>query len=237
MISFVIPTLNEASVLEKTLLWLSWYSWEKEIIISDGKSRDATIEIANKFTDKVVVYDSSKRQTIGQARNMWADIAKGEYICFLDADVIVVEPDLFFEKILQKFKSDKKIVALTVFMKVLPGLETTADRIIYGALNYFYSFLNRIWIGAATGEFQFVTAEAFKKVWGFDEILIGGEDSDHFYKLSKIGRTIFADDLIAFHTGRRPHKVGWPKLLLTWFITLFPMSIRKFFLKEWKEVR
>jgi hypothetical protein len=55
-----------------------------------------------------------------------------------------MDPDSFFEKILQKFNSDKKIVALTVFMKVLPGLETTADRIIYGALNYFYSFLNRI---------------------------------------------------------------------------------------------
>ncbi|MEI6711131.1 MAG: glycosyltransferase [bacterium] len=70
MISFIIPTLREASVIEKTLLWISQYNGEKEIIISDGGSDDGTIEIARKYTDKIIVYKGEKRQTIGMGRNL-----------------------------------------------------------------------------------------------------------------------------------------------------------------------
>lgn len=57
MISFIIPTLNEESVLENILKWLSGFNGEHEIIVSDGKSNDRTIEIANKYADKVVIYN------------------------------------------------------------------------------------------------------------------------------------------------------------------------------------
>jgi glycosyltransferase involved in cell wall biosynthesis len=64
MISFVIPSLNEEATIEKTLLWISKYSGEKEIILSDGRSTDKTLEIARKYTDKIVIYEGTERQTI-----------------------------------------------------------------------------------------------------------------------------------------------------------------------------
>jgi len=70
MISFIIPTLREESSLEKTLNWLSTYTGENEIIISDGGSTDKTLEIARKYTDKIIVYEGTKRQTIGMGRNL-----------------------------------------------------------------------------------------------------------------------------------------------------------------------
>jgi len=70
MISFIIPTLCEESVIENTLQCINKYSGEKEIIISDGNSQDKTIEIAKRYTDKIIVYKGEKRQTIGMARNL-----------------------------------------------------------------------------------------------------------------------------------------------------------------------
>ena len=70
MISFVIPTLNEMKTIEKTLRSVWGYSGEHEIIISDGNSRDGTVEMARRYTDKVIVHDKPGRQTIAMARNI-----------------------------------------------------------------------------------------------------------------------------------------------------------------------
>ena len=165
MISFIIPTLREESVIEKTLTWLSTYTGEKEIIISDGRSDDKTLEIARKYTDKIIVYEGTKRQTIGMGRNLGASIASGEYLVFFDADMVVPDPDKFFATAISTLNKTKKAVALTAFMRVLPEFETWEDRIIFGGLNYLYVILNNILhIGGASGEFQMVRAEAFHTV-------------------------------------------------------------------------
>lgn len=238
MISFIIPTLNEASSLEKTLDCISAYSGDKEIIISDGKSTDATIEIAKKYTDKIIIYNGTQRQTIGMGRNLWASIANGEYLVFLDADVSIFDPDVFFARAISIMDETSDSVAITAYIRVLPEWETTADKYIFGTLNNVYFILNNILhIGGASGEFQMVRTEAFRKAGWFDEVLIGGEDHEHFRRLARIGRTISAKDLTIFHTGRRAHTIGWPKLLSIWAITMLPMSIRKFILKEWSVIR
>ena len=97
MISFVIPTLNEIKTIEQTLQCLTAYSGTHEIIISDGNSKDGTVDICRKYTDNVIVYDKPDRQTIAMARNMGAADAKGEYLVFLDADVVIPDIDRFFE--------------------------------------------------------------------------------------------------------------------------------------------
>ena len=238
MISFIIPTLREASVIEKTLLWISQYNGEKEIIISDGGSDDGTIEIARKYTDKIIVYKGEKRQTIGMGRNLWASIASGEYFVFVDADVTILNPDIFFAEAFKILENTPNSVALTAPMRVLPEMETRADRIIFWALWYLFMFFNNvIHIGWASGEFQMVRQDAFKKVGGFDEELIGWEDKNHFEKLAKIGRTISARNLLIYHTGRRAHKIGWPRLLMTWMLTLLPIKLQKIIWNEWKVVR
>jgi len=144
MISFIIPTLREESVLEKTLIWLTAYTGEKEIIISDGRSDDKTLEIARIYTDKIIVYEGTERQTIGMGRNLGASIASGEYLVFLDADVTIFDPNVFFAEALKILQTTPNGVALTAPMRVVPEMETWADRIIFGALGYFFMFLNNI---------------------------------------------------------------------------------------------
>src|SRR4051812_47233932 len=96
-LSIIIPTLNEEKILEKTLLHLrELHDIPYEIIVSDGKSKDKTIEIANKYADKVVVYEGEKRQTIGMGRNLGASVAQGDFFVFLDADMYVPDINDFF---------------------------------------------------------------------------------------------------------------------------------------------
>ena len=86
MLSFIIPTLNEHQTIERTLRCLSGYSGDHEIIVSDGNSSDDTVEICRRFTDRIVVHDEPRRQTIAEARNAGAAAARGNHLVFVDAD-------------------------------------------------------------------------------------------------------------------------------------------------------
>ena len=239
MISFVIPTLNEIKTIEQTLQCLTAYSGTHEIIISDGNSKDGTVDICRKYTDNVIVYDKLDRQTIAMARNMGAADAKGEYLVFLDADVVIPDIDRFFEAAEEAFRSDERLVALTVQYKVVPEQRTLADGIFFRMLGLQFLLSNNILrIGAAGGEFQMIAGDAFRTVGGFNEKLAAAEDMDLFQRLSNIGRTRFERSLTVYHTGRRAHTVGWPRLAWEWFTNSMSVwMFKRSASKEWKEIR
>jgi hypothetical protein len=60
---------------------------------------------------------------------------------------------------------------------------------------------------------------------------------DLFWRLAKIGKTKLHLGFNVYHTGRRAHKIGWPRLLWQWISN----TITVFFFKrsdgEWKEIR
>ena len=238
MISFIIPTLNEEKIIKDTLNSVKEFHGDYEIIVSDGHSTDKTAEIAREYTEKFIVYNGIKRQTIGKGRNDGASVANGDYLVFLDADVFIKNSDAFFNKAFKVFEKNKKIVAITAYIRVLPEFERTSDKIIWWVINSSYILLNNILgIGGASGEFQMIKKEAFIKVGGFNEVLIGGEDHELFRRLAKIGKTHFERSLTVYHTGRRGHKLGWPKFVGLLFLATLPVFIKRFFLKEWKEIR
>ena len=239
MISFIIPTLNEEKVIEKILSCIAQYSGPKEIIISDGKSKDRTIEIVRKYTDKIVIHSKPTRQTIGEARNAGAKIAKGDFLVFLDADTYIENPHSFFGEILQIFLEKKDLIAVTVSIRVFKEMETVGDKIVFTSLGYLNYFLNNL-VGSAgaAGEFQMIKRSAFEQVGGFSEKIVASEDYELFRRLHTIGRTRFVSKLKIYHTGRRAHAVGWLKLLCTWIMNdLAVRFTKKSVTKEWTEVR
>lgn len=239
MISFVIPTLNESKTIEKTLRCLAEYSGEHEILVSDGNSHDGTIELCRAYADDVIVYDRPERQTIAMARNMGAAAAKGDYLVFVDADVVIPDIDHFFRVAHDEFRRRPRLVAMTVRYGVFADVATRFDRYVFRMLGYQFLLQNNVFgIGASGGEFQMITADAFRAVGGFDERLAAAEDMDLFRRLSKQGQTRFVGSLKVFHTGRRAHAVGWPRLLWSWFTnSLTVFLFRKSTSKEWKEIR
>lgn len=241
MISIIIPTLNEEKTIEKTLQSLRELSndYNHEIIVSDGRSTDRTIEIAKKYNTKIVVYDDTIRQTISNARNLGASVASGDIFVFLDADVTIPDINAFFKKALDLFNKEEKLVGLTVRIKVLPESETLTDKIILGTFDYVNLFLNNVLrFGGASGEFQMIRASTFKKLTGYNEKIVVAEDIDMFQRLAREGKTKIEMSLKIMHTGRRAHKVGWPKLLWEWSINgLSVLIFNHSFRKVWEEIR
>jgi len=239
MISFVIPTLNEEKAIEKTLRCVSAYSGEKEIIVSDGASKDRTVELARNYADRVIVYEGEKRQNIAGGRNAGAAVASGDFLVFIDSDTIIPDINSFFAKVLSVFQKDPALSAMTVFYRVYPEDETWADRIIFKSLGLLFYFYNNILgIGGSGGEFQMIRTEDFKRAGGFNENLAASEDMDLFWRLAKLGKTRLERSLFIYHSGRRAHEVGWPKLLYQWTTNgISALFFAKSGTNEWTQVR
>lgn len=239
MISIIIPTLNEEKILKSTLLSLkAGLTVDHEIIVSDGKSTDETVSIAHAYADKVVVYEGTTRQTIAAGRNAGAKVASGDILVFFDADCSIKNPDLFFKTAIDHFKSPS-LTGLTGWLKVLPENANFFDIVISYIVSFIYMIENNILkIGLASGELQIIRKSSFEQIGGYNENLVAGEDGDMFLRLSKIGSTKLDSTLLVYHTGRRAHKIGWPRLLFQWFMNTVSMSRKgKSQTKEWTVIR
>ena len=240
MISIIIPTLNEAKIIESTLQTLAaTLTLPHEVIVSDGGSSDRTVELAARYANAVVVFSGAGRQTIGEGRNDGAKIAAGDFFVFLDADCIIPEPDRFFAHALAHFEKNPRLVGLTAYLRVFPADETLGDKLVASIANLGLRVANNLLKrGASMGEFQMIRREAFARLDGFRADLIAFEDTDMFRRLSRIGRTMIAPELRVLHSGRRGHQVGYPQLLATWLVNLVFIAVRdRTFTKEWKPIR
>jgi glycosyltransferase involved in cell wall biosynthesis len=241
MISIIIPTLEEEKAISSTLASLkSQLSLPHELIVSDGGSADRTAELARAWADKVVVHDLSARQTISQGRNRGAERAAGDLLVFLDADCTVPDPDRFFTRAIARFETDAQLLGLTCNLRFVAGTETLADKIVLGLENAIVRFNNNT-LGrgdSAGGEFQMIRASAFRAVGGYREDLVTCEDREIFRRLARVGRTRFEPALTVFHSGRRVHTVGWPRLIVLFILNTLSLGFRgRVVSKEWEPVR
>lgn len=239
VISIIIPTLREGPFLERTLKNFDGLEIPHEIIITDGGSTDETLEVARRYTDKITVWSEPRRQTFGEAKNSGAALATGEFLVFIDADVIIPEPQKFFAEILPVFENNQKLVASTVPLKPYSENHSLVDAFFSAPLNWFYIISNNIFhSGNSSGEFQMVRTEVFRKIGGFGEHLAAGEDNELFRQLASHGRTMSYSKLCVRHSLRRPHKLGWLRTYGIWIKNGISVSLRgKAAYNEWSVVR
>jgi len=239
MISIIIPTYNEETVIEMTLraIRTGLTRFPYELIVADDKSTDRTAEIAGRYADSVIVHTG--KTTIAAGRNRGAGAATGEYLVFIDADVEIPEPDRFFERALACFDRDPKLVGLTVNLRVFPGLATWADNLVFGTVNLVHQFNNNVLHhGSASGEFQMAKTDVFRTLGGYREDLSVAEDNEFFARLARVGRTRCEPTLTVLHTSRRAHRIGWPKLLYEWLRNALWLAVfKRSASKEWTSIR
>ncbi len=87
LISAVIPTYNEAAVIEQTIRQFDDLAGNWEILIADSGSGDRTVALASQF-DTVVV-DAPEGRGLGM--NAGAKVATGDILLFLHADTLLPE--------------------------------------------------------------------------------------------------------------------------------------------------
>ena len=240
LLSIIIPTRNEEKIIGSILKKLrdGITEHECELIVSDGGSTDRTVAIAKQYAT-VLEYRGAERKTIAWGKNEGARHAKGNMLLFIDADVELPHANELLRTAFARFAADPKLVGLTANLRVLPELETFADRFFFGSVNFDHWWNNNVMHdGSASGEFQMIPKKAFDEVHGYKDYLAVAEDNDMFRRLARIGHTRIARDITVYHTGRRAHEVGWPRLLGEWFVNY--MSVRFFdrsHHQEWYEVR
>ncbi len=208
--SVIIPTLNEEKYLPTTLKLLRLQDIKDfEIIVVDGHSSDKTVEIAEKYADKVIISERG----ISKQRNIGAKYAKNEILLFTDADAII--PPDWVRTTLTLFEQDATL--LCACGRVHPHRQASVFlRIAYFWADIVKFFLHRTGIMLAAGCNMAVRKSAFKKIGGFDESLQTREDLEFATRLAKYGKVDFFSNLIVWTSDRR--KKGGVFRLLNYYI-------------------
>lgn len=238
--SFIIPTLNEEKLLEQLLQVLDNNKLRKkynyEIIISDGGSTDKTLEIANKYADKILVSNDTE-QNISMGRNVGGFAAEGDIFIFYNGDILPENIVEVFKTVENKFISSKYL-AMTCCVKVFREEQLFVDVIFQNFYNYYFHLLNIIGMGMGRGECHIIKREVFMEFNGYNENLAAGEDFDLFRRIRKKGKILFARNLTVYESPRRYRKLGHFRIFFTWLINsiyiIFGNSSKS---TEWKQVR
>lgn len=138
-----------------------------EILIVDGGSKDKTLEIASKYPKvKVYVYGNLEEREYG-ARNYGSMFAKGDFLLFLDADVIV-KPSCF-HLIMKELEKDPNLDCLCLTDKPVEGrLFVAVEWHFYNLIRLlFWKLPGKLKRFLPSGAFIFIRKEAFEKVGRF----------------------------------------------------------------------
>ncbi len=99
MLSVIIVARNEEAMLG---VCLESVRWADEIIVIDNGSTDKTLDIAKKYTDKILKYDG---QDYSQMRNLGMEKSQGDWVLYVDADERVLKT--LKEEILEIIRSSE----------------------------------------------------------------------------------------------------------------------------------
>lgn len=182
-ISVVIPCLNGAATLGRQLdaLLAQETDAEFEVVVADNGSTDGTAELVRKYSESaphVRIVDAGGKRGVNVARNVGARCATGSHIVLCDADDMV-QPG-WLDAYWIAFQRGAQCVGGGVDRVLDSGEVLSRDREPY------YPFIKGP--AYADGANCGFTADAFRRVGGFDESFAGGADEiDFFWRLAGVG--------------------------------------------------
>ncbi len=210
--SVVVGALNEEKYIGRTLETINAQASAPhsiEVLVGDGYSEDDTAKIAKGFGAKVVL---EKNRSAAWERQAAANEAKGEIICFTDADALV--PKEWVKRIASEFERDPKLVLVygPVYFSDTPSWQKSVSKIamgLYLGVLAFFGLHNPI--GSNIG----VRRAAFSRVKGFNTSLITAEDLDLARRMAKVGKIKYVPGVHLHASARRVKK--WGYLKFTWY--------------------
>ena len=123
LVSILIPTYNQADILENAIDSALSQTYENiEIIISDDCSSDSTEEVCRKYlTDKRINYFRNPLNLgrVANYRKSLYDLANGEYVINVDGDDKLIDDNFIKDSIfyLNKFRNLKKDAIMLIACK------------------------------------------------------------------------------------------------------------------------
>lgn len=94
-ISVITVCYNAAKTLENTILSVINQTYKNiEYIVVDGASTDGTIDLINKYCEKIACFFSEPDNGIYDAMNKGIKLASGDYVYFLNAGDVLFDADV-----------------------------------------------------------------------------------------------------------------------------------------------
>jgi glycosyltransferase involved in cell wall biosynthesis len=194
--SIVIPCYNRPLNLKKALeSCLSQTFKNFEVIVVDDGSQEDIKSVVEEFNSSKIYYHKQENSGASVARNRGIDLARGEYIAFLDSDDLYRKDklDVFFRKIQEVSQSCSSLVLYSKISVLREGGKcwTKPNRGVKKSEEISeYLMVHHQFIQTST----IVVPSKLAKKNKFTEGLIFGQDTDFCIKLGKSGADfIFID--------------------------------------------
>jgi len=203
-VSVVVPVRNGVPKIARCLQALFEQTLQPyEVIVVDGHSTDSTVEVAGKFP-VTITYEDYK--TVGGARQVGVEHARGDYVAFTDADCIPRKD--WLENLVREFDDgivgvgggirnigkglweESIALALDTF---LGSANSVQDRVLEG---------KRI-VKSISGCNSIYRKKDIMAVGGFDVRLSINEDTELNSRLQQLGTIIYTPDAIVHHHQER----------------------------------
>ena len=196
--SIVIPTYNRASLIPATLqsVFQQTFTDYEIIIINDG-STDNTQDVLKPFLSRIT-YVNQNNQGPGAARNTGIDIAKGEYITFLDSDDLWFSWSLkTYNEVIKKENYPIFVAGNSISFQEDNELKVITPKVLkYEAFNdYYQSCRIPLWLLPCAVA---IRGDWLKESKGFTQKNINAEDSDLWLRLGCAKGFVFIDSPALF---------------------------------------
>ncbi len=164
LVSIIVPTLNSARTLEACLKSIIAQSYPAtELIVVDNFSTDGTLDIAKRYATQTFQQGPER----SPQRNFGVSRSNGKYVLIIDSDM-ELSPEVVASCV-QVMEADPHVAAVIIpeesFGEGFWAQCKKLERSFYVGVD---------WMEAA----RFFRTDLYKKLGGYDERLISGEDWD-----------------------------------------------------------
>ncbi|OGM10876.1 hypothetical protein A2W13_00300 [Candidatus Woesebacteria bacterium RBG_16_36_11] len=214
--SFIIPVLNEEKYIAKCIYSIKkQFGEDFEIIVVDNGSKDKTVEIVNKMGVSLVY---ERKKGISNARNTGAKKAKGELLCFMDADGILSNNWLVEVRKTINKSNVLNLVGLNIFTN-----KNIIKKIYYNIFTlfaYLLLILNKIIFGKVflPGNNLVIRRSIFLKLGGFEPYVAEDLFLSRKFWMLKNEKAIFNHKMVIYYSSRGFDTAGYIRTILYWIL-------------------
>lgn len=206
IVNYKTPSLTNRCV--SSIIDLNIHNKDYEIIVIDNNSEDDSEELITNSFPQVIWVNNHINEGFGRANNIGINKAKGDYILFLNSDMVILDGTI--EQCLFFLKENKQIGALGCKLINKDGsLQKSTYPYIADykglleknlAYDKFFKDQNQT-IKGLMGSFLLIPINVISKVGGFDpDFFMYSEEMELCYRISKSGfKIVYFDKVKAVH--------------------------------------
>jgi glycosyltransferase involved in cell wall biosynthesis len=204
--SYVVPALDEEGYVDDALASIAALETDEpyEVLVVDGGSDDATREIARDHGARVI---EQPGEGIGDARDLGARHADGDWLAFVDADTTVAPRHL---DAMLGFLRDDDLVAASSRVRMT---ECWRAKLMQATINRVFPLLSR---PVLPGFNCVVDADVYRDADGFPDV--PNEDTAFSMRLARHGDTAYHPEVLVHSSGRRVAELGLTGTLLHYLL-------------------